>query len=209
MCFGPPRRIVSDKATDFIAALIREFIGRHGKDWRAVLSYEPVANRRAERMVGNIKQAIKRSVVHNDGDCAKALQWVFNGYRSRNNGKISSPFRQRYEVNPKMLASEAIDLLSEIQLHRRLKEVLYGSSRRAETTKKSRRPKGTPKRVKSSHLGKTSWLLTAQRSIRTGLGLLLSCSTMGLAMLFRRSYHVTNSSFPAVGSPVKLLLRGD
>lgn len=44
----PPRRIVSDKATAFMAASVQEFMEKHGIDLNAVVPDVPMANGRSE-----------------------------------------------------------------------------------------------------------------------------------------------------------------
>lgn len=60
-----PGRIVSDNSTAFMAASVHDFICSKGVDLKAVLAYAPMANRRAEKLVGTTKNAIKKLVVKN------------------------------------------------------------------------------------------------------------------------------------------------
>lgn len=136
MPFGSPRRIVSDNATAFMVASVQELMGRYRIDWKSVLTYAPIAIGRAERMVGIIKQVINRYMIQNGGDRAEALPRALYGYRRRNNSNPSSPFRLIYGVNPKMLASDAISLISEVQRYHRLIEVLSDLGRFLEKMEK-------------------------------------------------------------------------
>lgn len=108
---GPPRRIVSDNATAFMAASVQWFMEKHSIDRKSVLPYAKMENGRAERMVGIMKHAIKRSVVQNGDDWARAMPKVIPIYRRRDRVDVSLPFRLIYGIEPKMMVSDTVALL--------------------------------------------------------------------------------------------------
>ena len=61
--FGPPRTIASDNATCFTASAVYSFMAQHGITWRTVLAYATMSNGRAERMVGTLKAAARKTVL--------------------------------------------------------------------------------------------------------------------------------------------------
>lgn len=143
--FQPLIKIDSEYATAFMAASVQEFMERHGIDRKAVLPYAPVANERAERMVGNIKHGIKRSVVRNKGNWVEEISLVLYVYRRRDRGKVPSPFRLMYGINTRMIVNETVSVHREAEPRHRLVELLGESIQRAseaERTGKSLKEKG-------------------------------------------------------------------
>ena len=61
--FGPPQTIVSDSATCFTASAVYSSMAHHGITWCTVLTYAPMSNGRAERMVGTLKPAVRDTVL--------------------------------------------------------------------------------------------------------------------------------------------------
>lgn len=57
--FGPPCVIVSDNASCLTAGTLTDYKMLNSVYWNTVLAYAPMSNGRAERMVENIKRAIK------------------------------------------------------------------------------------------------------------------------------------------------------
>lgn len=88
--FVPPRRVVSDNATAFSAAVVKEYMKSHGIEWKPVLAYFPMADGRAVRMVATIKLALNRTVVRADLDIAEVLPRVLSEYRRSSRGKGAS-----------------------------------------------------------------------------------------------------------------------
>lgn len=92
-------------------------------------------------------------------------------------------------MNLRMLASDAMALISVEQPHHRLIEVLGDTHRRAEKLEEDKRI--LCEEWKISQLGKTCWLLTAQYSIGKRVSMLLSRSTTCIESLFRSYIHAT------------------
>ena len=59
--FGPPKTIIPDNANAFTATALVGFLPRRNISWRTVLAYAPMSNGKAERMVGTIKRAIRKT----------------------------------------------------------------------------------------------------------------------------------------------------
>ena len=90
--FDPPWTIVSDHVTCLTASAVSSFIDQHGINWRTVLAYAPMSNGRAERMVGTLKTAIRKTVLKTGMEWDKALIQVLYGYRRRALGNGVLPF---------------------------------------------------------------------------------------------------------------------
>ena len=131
--FGPPHTIVSDNATCFTASAVFSFMAQHGITWRTVLAYAPMSNGRAERMVGTLKTAVRKTVLETGMEWDKALIQVLYGYRRRALSNGVSPFELMYGVPPRMDPRAEIGaslVVPSSDIHRRL-ELLAGSVPRA------------------------------------------------------------------------------
>lgn len=82
--FGPPKVVISDKATFFTENKLQKFIYANKKKWKTVLEYEPMRNGRAERMVETLKEAVKRLLLSSGVSWDVALSQAVYGYRGRN-----------------------------------------------------------------------------------------------------------------------------
>lgn len=60
--FGAQKTVVSDNTMCFTVRSLRGFMESHGTEWRTVLAYAPMSNRKAKRIVGTIKRAVRRLV---------------------------------------------------------------------------------------------------------------------------------------------------
>ena len=100
--FGHPWTIVADNVTCFTASAVSSFMAQHGITWRTVLAYAPISNGRAERIVGTLKTAVRKTVVETGMEWDKALIQVFYGYRRRTLSNGVSPFELMYGVPHKM-----------------------------------------------------------------------------------------------------------
>ena len=102
--FGPPKAIISDNANAFTATALVEFLAKTNIGWRTVLAYAPMSNGKAERMVGTIKRAIRKTLL---GKGSPASEWeailnqVLYGYRIREMEGGLSPFELMYGIAPK------------------------------------------------------------------------------------------------------------
>lgn len=124
----PPRRIVLDNTTSFMAASLQNFMHEKGIGYKSVISYAPMASGKAERMVGTIMHALKRPVVENRGDWVDEIPRVLYGYIVRDRGGKAWSFRLIYRANPMILAENAVTLLNEASLTNMAVE-LVGESR--------------------------------------------------------------------------------
>ena len=61
--FGPPQTIISDNATCFTASAVSSFMAQNGITWRTVPAYAPMSNGTADRMVGTLKAAVRKTVL--------------------------------------------------------------------------------------------------------------------------------------------------
>lgn len=82
-------------------------------------------------MLGTIKYALKRSVVHNGGDWTEIMPKFLYGYRRRERGDVNSPFRLMYGIEPRMMEGDTVALLGKANPIHRLVEMLEGASVRA------------------------------------------------------------------------------
>ena len=64
--FGPPKTIISDNANAFTVTALVEFLAKSNIGWRTVLAYAPMSIGKAERMVGTIKRAIRKTLPGKD-----------------------------------------------------------------------------------------------------------------------------------------------
>ena len=71
--FGPLWTNVSDNATCFTASAVSSFMAQHGITWRTILSYAPIYSDRAERMVGTLKAAVRKTFLETGMKWDKAL----------------------------------------------------------------------------------------------------------------------------------------
>ena len=100
---GPPRTIVSDNATCFSAAALKNFMSRQGISWKPVLAYAPLSNVKAERMVRTIKRSIGKALLGQGAATHKwesVLKQILYGYRRRRLSDCFSPFELMYGVKP-------------------------------------------------------------------------------------------------------------
>ena len=77
-------------------------MAQHGITWRTVLAYAPISNGRAERMVGTLKAAIRKTVLEIGMEWDKALTQVLYGYHRRTMKNGVLPFELMYGVPPRM-----------------------------------------------------------------------------------------------------------
>ena len=101
--FGPPRTIVSDNATCFSAAALKNFMSRQGIAWKPVVAYAPMYNGKAERTIGTIKRSIRKTLLGKRDATSKwesALKQILYGYRRRRLSDGFSPFELMYGVKP-------------------------------------------------------------------------------------------------------------
>lgn len=77
--YGPPRRMISYKATCFTAQALVSFMEEIGSSWKTVLEYAPISNGGAERMVGTNMRANEKMVLNDRTTSDKALPIVLYG----------------------------------------------------------------------------------------------------------------------------------
>ena len=131
--FGPPQTIISDKATCFTASAVSSLMAQHCITWRTVLTYAPMSNGRAEKMVGTLKAAVCKAVLEIGMEWDKAITEVLYGYRRRAMKNGVSPFESLYGVPPRMDSSAKIGaspVIPSLEHQRRL-ELLAASALRA------------------------------------------------------------------------------
>lgn len=61
--FGLLQDIISDNGRCFTASRVQVFMDGNDIKWKLVLQYAPMSNKKAERMVGTIKQATKQTAL--------------------------------------------------------------------------------------------------------------------------------------------------
>ena len=131
--FGPPQTIVSDNTTCFTASAVSSFMVQHGINRRTVLAYAPMSNGRAERMVGTVKTAVRKTVLETGMEWDKALIQILYGYCGRALSNDVSPFELMYGVPPRTDPRAEIGpslVVPSSDIYRRL-ELLAGSVPRA------------------------------------------------------------------------------
>lgn len=104
--FGPPRSIISDNGTSFTSGAVQTYARKMGINWKTTLAYAPMSNGRAERMVGTLKNGIKKTINGKSVQWDKALEKVLFGYRRRKNSSGFSPFELLYGQTPRLLNSD-------------------------------------------------------------------------------------------------------
>ena len=130
---GPSQTIVSDIAAWFTASAVSSFMARHGITWRTVLANAPMSNGKAERMVGTLKAAARKTVLDTEMEWDKALTQVLYGYRRCALRNGVSPFELMYGVPLQMdpgaeMGASLVVTSSDVQ---RCLELLGGSVPRA------------------------------------------------------------------------------
>lgn len=132
--FGPPRTIISDNAMCFTAKILKNYLNEHGITWRTVLSYAPMSNGRAERMVRTIKHGLRR-VLHNSGkEWDAAVRDVAYGYCRHPSTNGKSSFQLLYGVKPRILrvnGEQATSTDFSARIHSRNIELLSACALRA------------------------------------------------------------------------------
>lgn len=129
--------IFSDNATAFMAASVQNFMRSKGVAWKAGIAYALMANWMAGRMVDTIKNAFQISVVKSGGDWAEKLPKLFYGHCHRDRGPNLSLFRMTYCNSPRMLAIDAVALLTDVGHHHRLLDNFSESGVRATAATRS------------------------------------------------------------------------
>lgn len=88
-----------DNAQCFTAFLIKEFTANQGIEWNTVLSYAPMWNGQAERMVHTVKASVSRIFQDHEKDWAKIIRRFVYGYSRRPLVSNCSPFELMYGVH--------------------------------------------------------------------------------------------------------------
>ena len=98
-------------------------MAQHGINWRTVLAYAPTYSGRAERLVGTLKAAVRKTVLESVIELENALTQVLYGYRRRAMKNGVSPFESMYGVPLRIYLStktgESI-IIHSLDHHRRL-----------------------------------------------------------------------------------------
>ncbi|MCP4242688.1 MAG: DDE-type integrase/transposase/recombinase [bacterium] len=82
--FGAPRRLLTDRGTNFTGQLFMEVARRCGVRRSVTTAYHPQGDGRAERVIGTLTRQLRRMVAAADGgaDWAELLPWVVAAYNS-------------------------------------------------------------------------------------------------------------------------------
>lgn len=108
--FGVPAVVLSDNATCFRADVLRKFMEEYGTKWLTTLSYAPMSNGKAEKMVGTMKRGIRRLVVQYGKEWDVFVDKILFGYHRRPARDGVSPFELLYGVKPRILPSDGTDI---------------------------------------------------------------------------------------------------
>ena len=100
--FGIPKVVVSDNAQCFTANIMKEFCEQQGISWKTVLSYAPMSNGRAERMVKTVKSGVAKFVLDRGDYWDIHVRQIVYGYRRRPLASGYSPFELMYGIAPRM-----------------------------------------------------------------------------------------------------------
>lgn len=130
---------------------------KHGISWKDVLSYAPMANGGALRMVRTIKHEIKRPVEQNWGDLAEAMPRVLCSYRRRDRRDVNSPFRLLFGIKTRIMASDAVAFLGEGNPDRCLDYILREPSLSANVAEISCAPRKARGKSNGSKLEMRYW----------------------------------------------------
>ena len=79
--FGSPVHILSDNDLKFDCAAVHDFASKHDIDWKRTVTYDPMGNGIAERMIGTIKKATQRMMRTEDIEWDACIDSVLYGYR--------------------------------------------------------------------------------------------------------------------------------
>lgn len=74
-------RMIPDNNTCFTSEALIDFMEKNGIKWKKVLAYAPISNERAERTVGTIKSAIKKTVLPKGSAWEDVIATVLYMYR--------------------------------------------------------------------------------------------------------------------------------
>lgn len=112
-----------------------------------------MANGRAERTIGKIKYAIEKIVVIIRGDRGEVLPQLLYVYHRRDRGPTLPTFHMMYGFSPRMLASDAVELLADADPHHRLLEIFGESAVCVAAAANSGEPRKSEEKEKKFNVG--------------------------------------------------------
>lgn len=90
--FLPPRIVISDNASCFLATTLQSVMKQFGIQWKMVLIYSPMSKGEAERMIGTLKRSVARLLNAESITWDVALLRTVYGYRRRRGSFRFFPF---------------------------------------------------------------------------------------------------------------------
>ena len=99
--YGCPKFMVSDNDMKFNSGPVRGYARSLGVQWEFVSAHNPRGNAKAERMVGTLKQVVKKMIVSSEVDWDAWISRVLSGYRKRPGADGMSPFEILFGVKPR------------------------------------------------------------------------------------------------------------
>ena len=100
--YGCPKFMVSDNDMKFNSGPVRDYARSLGVHWKFVSAYNPRGNAKAERMVGTLKQAVRKMMVSSEVEWDAWISRVLSGYRKRPGADGMSPFEILFGVKPRL-----------------------------------------------------------------------------------------------------------
>lgn len=107
--FGFPHLISTDKATSFTAKVVPEFAKEKAFECKPILTYAPMSNGRAKRMVGTINHSIAR-IIAKKKKWDQAIPNVLYGYCCRKMRERCSLFELLYGTQPRMHPRDPVSI---------------------------------------------------------------------------------------------------
>ncbi len=189
--YGPPATIISDNAMCFKAQSVASFMSRYGISWKPTLSYAPMSNGRAERMVGTIKKAIKKVVLTEGGEWDAVLPGVLYAYRRRSMPGGKSPYELLYGIQPRMTAVDTVPLAHGTQALRELELLALCADRASRAKEHTNSPART--RNPSPHFFEVGDRVLAAREV----AVLKIVKIPPLISAFRGPYKIVKAKHPS------------
>ncbi|KAL5510913.1 hypothetical protein ACEPAG_4670 [Sanghuangporus baumii] len=135
--YGAPKRVISDRGSNFTAQFLKEFCRLINVDWKTSTAYHPQTDGQTERLNQELEQYLRCYVSYRQTDWAEYIDIAEFAYNNRKHSTThQSPFYTLYGWHPHLDVAEtgdsnvpeAIDHLEELQ---QVQQEAYNSIRQA------------------------------------------------------------------------------
>ncbi|KAL5514485.1 hypothetical protein ACEPAG_2574 [Sanghuangporus baumii] len=135
--YGAPKRVISDRGSNFTAQFLKEFCRLIDVDWKTSTAYHPQTDGQTERLNQELEQYLRCYVSYRQTDWAEYIDIAEFAYNNRKHSTThQSPFYTLYGWHPHLDVAEtgdsnvpeAIDHLEEL---RQVQQEAYNSIRQA------------------------------------------------------------------------------